>query len=657
MKLRIRLIVVAALLIFLTATVQPKGSEQTDVGITAVSLSSSSILDENFQDVLLDSEWIVDPGRGGFSLTDNPGYLRYIIDAYHTSFWGGEGYDKSLHLIRSFSGDQWILTTTITYNMRPEDATNNRNMHFWVTTLNYSKKICIDRSVGVYDDNPGSNCLSLTGSPRIYFPNSPDPLPLERWYFEIKRDKDSFLIKASNDGDDSTFEYQSEHSFSPDSFGSDQQVVISGDGWYGSPGGWADFDFIRVIASDASDWWSMFHHDPKHTGYSTSSAPNYPNTVWWYWLAGQGFSSPCVADGMVFIGSSNIVYALNETNGLLIWDYVTDGPVHNSVPAVADGKVFIGSWDNKVYALNETDGSVIWNFTSQGQVNGSPTVVDGRVFIGSDDENVYALNETTGSLLWNFATGGSVQKSAAVADGQVFIGSSDHYLYALNETTGSLIWSHYFTVGDGATYSPAVADGKVFVSLWSGSVYALDEKNGSEVWSFLNDDMVIPGSSPALALGKVFVGGTDGRVYAFNQTNGQVIWRYLTGREIASSPAVADGKVFIGSRDEHFYALDAENGALIWRYDTNDTVISSPAVANGKVFVASFDGTLFAFGRFVGDLNNDGKVDILDISFVAMSFGAQPGDGNWNGAADLNDDKIVNIVDMATVALQFGKAY
>jgi len=47
----------------------------------------------------------------------------------------------------------------------------------------------------------------------LHFPNSPNPLPTERWYFEIERNKDYVAIRASTGDDDSTFEYSREYTF------------------------------------------------------------------------------------------------------------------------------------------------------------------------------------------------------------------------------------------------------------------------------------------------------------------------------------------------------------------------------------------------------------------------------------------------------------
>ena len=55
------------------------------------------------------------------------------------------------------------------------------------------------------------------------------------------------------------------------------------------------------------------------------------------------------------------------------------------------------------------------------------------------------------------------------------------------------------------------------------------------------------------------------------------------------------------------------------------------------------------------DTNDDGTINILDISLLAMAFGSTPEDPNWNQIVDLNNDEIINILDISTVAMEFGK--
>jgi hypothetical protein len=61
------------------------------------------------------------------------------------------------------------------------------------------------------------------------------------------------------------------------------------------------------------------------------------------------------------------------------------------------------------------------------------------------------------------------------------------------------------------------------------------------------------------------------------------------------------------------------------------------------------------FVPLLGDLNLDGRVDILDALLAAASFGSKPGDSRWNDQADLNKDNVINILDLILLAQNFGK--
>ena len=56
-----------------------------------------------------------------------------------------------------------------------------------------------------------------------------------------------------------------------------------------------------------------------------------------------------------------------------------------------------------------------------------------------------------------------------------------------------------------------------------------------------------------------------------------------------------------------------------------------------------------------GDVNADRKINILDITKIAISFGSRPGNVNWNSVADINGDEIVNILDITIIAVHFGE--
>ena len=58
------------------------------------------------------------------------------------------------------------------------------------------------------------------------------------------------------------------------------------------------------------------------------------------------------------------------------------------------------------------------------------------------------------------------------------------------------------------------------------------------------------------------------------------------------------------------------------------------------------------------DINNDGKVNIIDISIAATAFGSycEPGDVHprWDCRADIDRNYKVNIIDIAKIAAKFG---
>ena len=104
------------------------------------------------------------------------------------------------------------------------------------------------------------------------------------------------------------------------------------------------------------------------------------------------------------------------SNNQTLWVFKTNGDVWSS-PAVADGIVYVGSFDRYLYAVNATDGSKVWSFKTGGTIFTSPAVANNVVYIGSDDHNIYALDAQSGSLIWNYTTGGAAECSPTVAGG------------------------------------------------------------------------------------------------------------------------------------------------------------------------------------------------------------------------------------------------
>src|SRR5208282_1624897 len=124
------------------------------------------------------------------------------------------------------------------------------------------------------------------------------------------------------------------------------------------------------------------------------------------------------------------VLNVNNVGSLsLEWSFTTRGEVWSS-PAVANGVVYVGSLDSNVYALNAKTGAKLWSYTTGSGVYSTHAVANGVVYVGSLDSNVYALNAKTGAKLWSYTTGNVVDSSPAVANGLVYVGSWDNNVYA-----------------------------------------------------------------------------------------------------------------------------------------------------------------------------------------------------------------------------------
>ncbi|MBN1232724.1 MAG: PQQ-binding-like beta-propeller repeat protein, partial [Candidatus Coatesbacteria bacterium] len=82
--------------------------------------------------------------------------------------------------------------------------------------------------------------------------------------------------------------------------------------------------------------------------------------------------------------------------GDLIWRYKTGDNVSSS-PCVSDGVVYVGSHDHYLYAINCSSGTPKWRYQTGSGIGSSPCVSDGVVYIGSDDKYLHALNNSDGA--------------------------------------------------------------------------------------------------------------------------------------------------------------------------------------------------------------------------------------------------------------------
>ena len=108
---------------------------------------------------------------------------------------------------------------------------------------------------------------------------------------------------------------------------------------------------------------------------------------------------------------------------------------------------------------------------------------------------------------------------------------------------------------------------------------------------------------------------------------------------------------------------------ILWDegYNYDGATLNSPervVIRNPTAFTAFISGYAVYIGTdsfemrvyfyIIGDINQNGEVNIVDLSIVAQSYGSYPGHKRWNPEADINMDGQVDIIDLAIVAEHFG---
>jgi eukaryotic-like serine/threonine-protein kinase len=416
---------------------------------------------------------------------------------------------------------------------------------------------------------------------------------------------------------------------------------------------------------------------PGQTGLQVVSAwdisnPDQPFTEKWrYSMDFEGNPELCYGDGLLFMGSygSSIVYALNCTNGQLVWATPCKGYA-GYAGVYSDGKLYCGCASQYVSCYNAKTGALIWEdnsgLTNRGFYVWSGNIAYGRTYWHDLGTGLTGLlkcfDSTTGKLLWGAPSNAYIAYyQTVVADGKIYGMQSDGStttgrpstpikFSCWDAFTGQELWS----VGGVSFNNPGIAYGNLYCTdrgvlfPTTGTLYCFSTVNSPPDWSMWRGNVDQPGvaigqagpknigagpkwtfttgaavsSSPAVAGGKVYVGSHDRNVYCLNAYTGQKIWSFPIGVEVKSSPAVVSGKVIIGPDNGNVIALDANTGAKLWQYNVGTwlpyvynsqaDIRSSPIIYKNNIYVGSaFDNKTYCLdlnGNLVWSYQTGGRI-------------------------------------------------
>ena len=293
---------------------------------------------------------------------------------------------------------------------------------------------------------------------------------------------------------------------------------------------------------------------------------------------------------VVFLGSQDgHVYAVGAATGQQLWRSPSLGVGVQAAPSGmftifggAHDYILVGTRNSVVnnvfYALNITNGDIVWqydgaaDFKQIGMINAQASVdyASRRVYFASygrppSNDTVWCLNLDTGGLVWAAGFGSDVPGSPIVRDNHVYVGALDGMVRALRTSDGGVDW----------TYTPGVPDGVVKAFVFpdrlgtrlffttTNTVWAIQDNGGTAplVWS--RNDLQSPSTPVFIPGGPHLYVGTggpgNGKLYRLSAADGSTVDSFPLGDLDAQigSPTLdpSTGFLYVGSDAGVVYAI------------------------------------------------------------------------------------------------------
>ena len=324
-----------------------------------------------------------------------------------------------------------------------------------------------------------------------------------------------------------------------------------------------------------------------------ASWPDKP-TLKWKQPVGEGYSSPVVDRGLVFVHSrqdpEEIVTAFDLGSGKTVWRATYPAP-----------------FTKNPYATQMSKGPF-----------STPVVANGRLFTLGVSAILSSFDATTGALKWRKDFSKSVDTaklftgtamSPIIANGLLIVHVGDDRagaFRAFDPETGAEKWS---LPGHGPGYaSPLVVrtTPPQFVTLTDSAVVGVDVQSGKLLWSLpFPDEWHENVVTPVMAGNVLVISGTRKGTFGYRleQAAGKwapvQLWHNPDLPMYLSTP-VADGSMLFGfsnKRKGQLFCLDAKTGKAAWTSEGRVASSASLLSAGPNLLVLTTDGELIILRR------------------------------------------------------------
>ena len=328
----------------------------------------------------------------------------------------------------------------------------------------------------------------------------------------------------------------------------------------------------------------------------------------------------------------------------------------NSVVFSPDGKTLVSaSSDRTIRLWNATTGFHKQTLTGHTQsIYDISFIRDGKTLVSkSDDDTIRLWDTATGQHKETFSVS-NLRNVSINPDGTMLAGiSSNSRISLLDIATETEVVSFTEHTPEiyRVTFSP---DGKILAS--AGGDHTI------HLWDFSNHINITPSIVESPPVGEEFdidiiiAGGQDVRGYKIVIEYDRESLRYVShthgnylSDKVYKGPIISKlGKVSFSNVS----TADAGDGKGTLATITFEVVSRSASTINLTTILSNSNGERLPYITISGkvteppwDINGDGAVDILDLSFVAARFGSKK-----QTKADINRDGVVDIKDLITIA-------
>ena len=352
---------------------------------------------------------------------------------------------------------------------------------------------------------------------------------------------------------------------------------------------------LTAVTSVRADFWPEFRGE---TGQGLAEEAQVPlrwstsqNIRWKVPVNGKAWSSPVVADGMLFVSTAVLerkdlslqAHAYSLVDGSLLWEteifqkkeeYMHKKNSHASpTPLYEDGVLYCHFGHHGTAALDSRSGKILWTqnelvYEPVHGTGGSPALWEDRLLFSCDGGEapfVAALAKKTGQILWKTGRDVEVQRPFSFStpllievegEPQAIIPGSGAVI-SYHPTTGEEIWRCHYGEGFSVVPRPLYHEGKVFVcsGFMVASLYAIRVDGEGDVTDthieWVAERQVPKESSPILVDGLLYFNDDKGILTCLDPATGDEHYRErLDGRGgYSASPVYAAGHLFFHNGD------------------------------------------------------------------------------------------------------------